>query len=225
MRLRQIEAALERVLDGAFARALPGQVQPIEVFQALWRGVEDGKVLSAEAVYAPNRLTARLSPDDLASLAGIQDRLVAEFEGALEEEARRREWSFGARIIVRLADDDRLRRGRVEVAMRLDEDPIPAHLAVEAGVSVGQVFELRPGVTLGRSAECDIVVPDEAVSRRHCRFDWTFDGYRVVDLGSSNGTCANEVRITEHVLSDADILSVGESRLRFEYETHKVPCR
>lgn len=81
----------------------------------------------------------------------------------------------------------------------------------------GAVFylQLEPAmqVSLGRAARCEIVVPDESVSELHCRFSVSPDGVlAVVDLGSTNGTSVNQIRIEREQaepLSDGDLLTVG----------------
>ena len=67
------------------------------------------------------------------------------------------------------------------------------------------------------SADCTVPVSDNNVSRRHCEIRPLGTGYIVTDLGSTNGTKVNGLRIEgDHPLSDADIVSVGSTHLRFE---------
>lgn len=219
MRLRQIEAALEKTLEGAFGPLTGGTLHALEIYHALWREMEDGRVVSAHTTYTPNRLVARLNPHDIAPLEGIKGRLETELGSSLQGEARHGGWSFGARILVRIEADEAVRAGRVAVSSKIDEDPLPAQLAVGSGDTAGQVFSVQPGLIIGRAADCGIVLPDEAVSRHHCRFEWVFEGYRITDLGSSNGTSVNDVQVMDYVLNDNDVVTVGTTRLRFGYET------
>jgi pSer/pThr/pTyr-binding forkhead associated (FHA) protein len=68
---------------------------------------------------------------------------------------------------------------------------------------------LRLPVTIGRSAEADIRVPDRWVSRRHCVLDRVDGQLTVRDLGSSNGTLVNRSHVAEAVLLCGDQLTVG----------------
>ncbi len=219
MRLRKIEAALEAALEGVFGRIGGGQLHPIEIFRALWSAVEDGCIVSAGATYAPNRVRARIAEADFENLHGVVTRLEREFAAGLQDEAADNGWAFGARILVRLQPDASVRAGTVKVEAMLDEGPIPALLHVETGPCAGQDFALQPGAVLGRAAGCDVVIPDDAVSRRHCRFGWLFDGYQVTDLGSSNGTSVGGRRVSETLLADGDSLTVGNTRIAFQYDT------
>jgi two-component system, cell cycle response regulator len=70
-------------------------------------------------------------------------------------------------------------------------------------------------VILGRGDDCDIVVADSSISRRHTRFDLTVDGYLVSDLGSTNGTFVNDIPAARTPLSDGGYLRVGNCLFRF----------
>ena len=72
-------------------------------------------------------------------------------------------------------------------------------------------------VTVGRLSESTIALNDQNVSRRHAEIRPNRQHYVVVDLGSTNGTMVNGVRIHgETVLSDGDIISFGSTYVRFE---------
>ena len=72
-------------------------------------------------------------------------------------------------------------------------------------------------VTLGRSPEATIMLRDNHVSRLHIAiaFDPDRNGYRIQDLGSSNGTLLNGAHISEAILQDSDKILIGETMLRF----------
>lgn len=67
----------------------------------------------------------------------------------------------------------------------------------------------KPRVVVGRKPKCDLRIPLSSVSRQHCEI--TIDDQRVSirDLGSSNGTYHNNVRVQEAVLSAGDEIVVG----------------
>lgn len=218
MRLRKIEDALERALEGAFDRVLPGKLQPAEIYRVLWRAMEDHQVVSAGRTYVPNRLEVRVSAGDWEQLQGVARELEAELSRKLAADASAEALDFGARILVHLEPDERVRAGRVEVESRISQEPLAARLTVEAGPVAGASFPLHSGDVLGRAADCTVVLSDEAVSRHHCRFDWEFEGFRLSDLGSRNGTFVNGVQVSQYVLEDNDVIQVGNSRLRFRYE-------
>ena len=75
------------------------------------------------------------------------------------------------------------------------------------------------GVTLGRSRQCDIVLEDANVSRRHAEVRPRGGSWVVTDLGSTNGSRVNG-RTIEHpeVLKPGDELELGSTVLKFELE-------
>jgi pSer/pThr/pTyr-binding forkhead associated (FHA) protein len=76
-------------------------------------------------------------------------------------------------------------------------------------------------VTLGRSADCDVVLPDDAVSRQHAEIRAQHDRYLLVDTGSRNGTYLNRHPVTTAaVLHDGDEIAIGGFRISFHTTTH-----
>lgn len=62
---------------------------------------------------------------------------------------------------------------------------------------------------IGRKPECDLRIPAGAVSRQHTEVVITGGKARVRDMGSSNGTFLNDVRVQEADLAPGDRLTVG----------------
>ena len=92
-------------------------------------------------------------------------------------------------------------------------------LTALAGPEQGQVFRiLKPMTVIGRSTACDFVLSDPLVSRQHCQIMLGMGGVNLRDLGSTNGTLLNGTRVSESPLRNQDILSVGNTRLRFAVE-------
>ena len=72
-------------------------------------------------------------------------------------------------------------------------------------------------VTIGRDAENDIPLEDEFASTRHARVEPRRDGVWVEDIGSTNGTFVNGVRISAaRRLKPGDVIRVGNTDLRYE---------
>ena len=89
-------------------------------------------------------------------------------------------------------------------------------LVVKRGPSSGARFLLDSSITTaGRHPESDIFLDDITVSRRHAEFRRDDDGFRVVDVGSLNGTYVNRARVDDVRLVNADEVQVGKYRLVF----------
>jgi pSer/pThr/pTyr-binding forkhead associated (FHA) protein len=75
-------------------------------------------------------------------------------------------------------------------------------------------------VSLGRSADCDVVLPDEAVSRHHAEIRAQHDRYLLIDTGSRNGTYLNRHPVTKAaILRDGDEIAIGPFRIGFHTST------
>ena len=64
--------------------------------------------------------------------------------------------------------------------------------------------------------ECAVSLSDPQVSRHHAEVRPDQSGYRVVDLGSTNGTLVNGTRVGEQPLHDGDVIVVGATSVRYE---------
>ena len=101
-------------------------------------------------------------------------------------------------------------------------EPVPEPAKAPADVAVlmwdGREFDLEghPTTVIGRSSECDIVVGDPNVSRRHAEVRRIGRGFSLVDLGSTNGTEVNGQRVTETSLMNGDVIGVGTTQITFE---------
>ncbi len=93
-----------------------------------------------------------------------------------------------------------------------------ATLSVQQGPLTGQQFSItQPSVTIGRTVGNDIVINDSEVSRHHVRITWNGQQFIIEDLGSTNGTFVNGVRITTpQPLVPGASLRLGTLDLRFQ---------
>lgn len=94
-----------------------------------------------------------------------------------------------------------------------------ARLLIIQGSQKGKEFQLdENGVTLGRGQEADMFFGDPEASREHARVDWEGERFALMDLGSSNGTYLNGVKIVgPEKLSPGDLITVGETVIEFQY--------
>lgn len=72
-------------------------------------------------------------------------------------------------------------------------------------------------VTIGRGDEADICIRDTWSSRVHCRLEIRDGQLWLEDLGSSNGTLVNGVRVSESLIQSGDQVTVGITTFRITY--------
>jgi pSer/pThr/pTyr-binding forkhead associated (FHA) protein len=91
-------------------------------------------------------------------------------------------------------------------------------LVLESGgsdLAAGQEIVAPDGATFGRADRASIVVADPAVSAEHARLTRLDGVWRVVDLGSTNGTLVNQAHVQgEATLHPGDVLGLGNVRLK-----------
>ena len=91
------------------------------------------------------------------------------------------------------------------------------HLRLASGDGPSEVFVLREDrVVLGRSHDCDLILPDVLLSRRHAEIFRGPQGWALRDLGSLNGTRLNGLRVErEEPLRDRDEIGMSDWVLVF----------
>lgn len=93
------------------------------------------------------------------------------------------------------------------------------------GESGGREFALGAVTSLGRDAQCDVVVQDQDASRRHADILGSAVGWALVDR-STNGTLVNGARVSgaRRALVTGDVIRIGREEYRFT-EAGVVPGR
>jgi hypothetical protein len=86
-------------------------------------------------------------------------------------------------------------------------------LVVVQGSAPRPTYEIGKVLSLGREADNQIQLADERASRHHARIERMGEGFRILDLGSSNGTFLNGVRLAGPVpLDPGDQVQIGDVR-------------
>jgi two-component system cell cycle response regulator len=97
-----------------------------------------------------------------------------------------------------------------------------AYLVVIAGPSFGEMYKLKTDrAVLGRGDRTDVRIVDDGVSREHAAVQREGGKMVLLDLGSTNGTFCNGLRVPRQELRDGDKISIGSSTiLKFTYQDH-----
>ncbi len=81
-----------------------------------------------------------------------------------------------------------------------------------------QRYEVVGRAVVGRDADCDVILSNLSVSRKHAAVEETAGGWVVKDLASVNGTFLKGKRVTDAVLSSGDALRFGDVKAVFVEE-------
>jgi hypothetical protein len=217
MGLQQFERRLERLVEGVFAKAFRSGLQPVEVGRRLSREMDLRRQVAPRGTLAPNQFVVSLSPEDRARFDPIEDELVAELISVAKDHARAEDYNFVGPVSVDIETDDDLSPGMMLISgeMTRAADGVAATLTLPDGRRVGLGAK---SLVIGRLPECDLVLADPNISRRHSEVRPAGNGqYAVADLGSTNGTKLNGVVIQgPQILRDRDQITIGGTSLRFE---------
>src|SRR5688572_30606658 len=83
-------------------------------------------------------------------------------------------------------------------------------LTIAEGKEAGKEFVFdQSSVVIGRTADCDVILYDPGVSRKHARIFSQGKSYYVEDMGSSNGTKVNGSVVKKKQLADGDAVALG----------------
>ena len=116
MGLQQFERRLERLVEGIFARAFRGGLQPVEIGRRLTREMDLRRTLAPKGTLTPNEFTVALSPADRTRFEPIEDELVKELVAVAKDHAEVEGYTFLGPVTVAMETDDQLSPGIVLVS-------------------------------------------------------------------------------------------------------------
>ena len=216
MGLQQFEERLERLVEGTLAKPFRSNLQPVEIGRRLTREMDLHRRVGVRGLIAPNAFAVTLSPADVRRFSNFIEALSRELSDAAREHARIEGYSFVGPVEVEIFEGSGLKAGRFTVTAEVRESEDGGFLAELVLPDGRRVTVGSKPLVIGRLPECDVVLPDSNVSRRHAEVQRRGDGVFVTDLGSTNGTKVNGAPVREQLLSSGDEISVGSTKLVFE---------
>jgi hypothetical protein len=221
MGLQQFERRLERMVEGVFARAFRGGLQPVEIGRRLTREMDLRRTVAPRGTLAPNEFVVVLSPSDRSRFESIEDELVDELIAVARDHAEIERYTFVGPVSVVMETDEQLSPGMVLVSgeMARHEEAIRSRLLLPDGRALKLSDQV---VTIGRLPDCTVVLADPNVSRVHAEVRPVTDRagapeYEIVDRGSTNGTRVNGMPLVgPRVLASGDSITLGATNIGFE---------
>ena len=216
-----------------FARAYGSAIRPINLGRELL-GLIDS--MDKSGPINPD-FVVNLNAKDYAAFADIEKHLTRELAEAATQFAEKNDLKHSAPISVILRVDDAIKVGdfsiinesqpeRTSDVLATQKNSIATQPVVATAPLIEAVLVMQNGerivletdsLKIGRQATCRIVFNDSNVSREHAQMRRTADGWKLLDLGSTNGTKINGVKISEEqLLVNGDELSFGTSSAKFE---------
>jgi len=216
-----LEARVEALVEGTFARLFGGKLQARDVAVQLARALEDSATSGAPAT----RYAVRLNPADAQALLGDQPRLGEKLAEELVQVAREAHLTLPATPDVLILPDMTIKPRSVTVtaearghAEATSTQGMPA-VTVPVNTAPPLAFLILEGertypltqtvISLGRRLDNHLIFDDLRVSRAHAQIRLRFGRYVLYDLGSTGGTFVNGQRIEECVLRPGDVISLA----------------
>lgn len=222
--LERFEDSLDRLVNGAFARAFKAEVQPVEIASALQREVSDrAAVIDRQRTVIPNVFHVELSEHDYRRLAVFKDALQTELATLVRDYGAEQRYTLLGPVQVVLGQDDELETGifRVRSEARAEVSAAGSQQAVSVDARqprlevAGTAYPLVRAVSrLGRGSDTDIRIEDPGASRNHCEIVLG-QPVLVRDLNSTNGTFVNGQRVSQAEVADGSTIMIGTTHLVF----------
>lgn len=220
-----LERKLEGVVNGAFARAFKGDVQPVEITARLQKELDaEARLLSRDRRLVPNDFTIGLSRHDYDRLVPYSRTLNSDIIPQLREYAANAGYVFNGPVTIAYELEATLPVGRFTVeSQAVAAAATPATTtAIRRAVLVLEVNGIRhplspPGFTLGRGTDADVRINDPGISRLHARVSvrGTEDAPQVTieDMGSTNGIVVDGRRVQTATLTAGSRVELGNTRM------------
>ncbi len=103
-----------------------------------------------------------------------------------------------------------------DAAARSRVGPPRAVLRGVSGSYFGRIVALRGRLTIGRDSDCDVVLDEPEMARRHAVIENSGEMIFLRDLGSANGTYVNGVHVRNAVLHPDDQIAFEHNRFLLE---------
>ncbi len=196
-------------------RANGGAIRPISIGRALlaeldsqFDDLEHGDAINPQYVIAINGSDATI-------LSSYESAMLTELRQAVVNHAAIEGYTLSGDAVVSLVTDPAVKRGRCRVT---PVGPTTNSALASVVLADGQRIVLdRDLITVGRQSDCQVVIDDHNVSRRHAEIRRTTAGWVVTDRNSTNGTKVNGEKVVNgHLLADGDVVAFGSARARFE---------
>ncbi|MCU1421540.1 MAG: hypothetical protein JWN36_1191, partial [Microbacteriaceae bacterium] len=212
--LDSFERGLERAVNGAFAKTFKSGLQPIEITAALRRELDTkAAVVARDRILVPNKFVVRLARGDYDRMTGIGPVLIDQLTQLVTQHAVAQHYQFAGGISIVLEKDPSLTEGVVQI----DSESVKGQVTWNPVLDVaGKRYPIvKSRTVIGRGSDADITVDDTGISRKHVEVLWDGERAQVNDLGSTNGSLLNGVRVTKAPLTPDSVIDIGRTRIVF----------
>ena len=240
-RFKKFEEKLENIFEKAFTRALRKKIEPLELANELEKKIEETAVTDVKIPYTANVYNIFISRADYLLLKPYLNELQAELESFVDRKAEEIGVVLLGKPEVRFKIDTSVKTGEIRIIPQVKKDEagvgtesadlestriIPVSdakkfnlqvpVAVLEDLATGKRYQVfRFPFRIGRMKANDVILDDPTVSRFHAEIYREGKHFYIRDLGSTNGTFVNGKELRVKRLNPNDIISCGNSKLRW----------
>ena len=222
--LDRFEKSVEGAVNGVFSKLGSKDLQPVDLSSALEREIDTQAMpVGRDRTVAPNEYRFRLSTPDFDRIEQWgSEALANELADNLTKYAESQHYAFVGPVVVIFEEDLDLSKGN----FHLTSESVQGNAAPVTSANTKKdcpVLEINgrqylltaPKTILGRGSNCDIVIDDPGISRRHLEIDISDKGVIARDLGSTNGTYVEGHQVPAATLLDGNTITIGRTRILF----------
>lgn len=239
---RKLEKNLESIFESAFSRVVRKKLEPLELAHELESVLLESAVTDTEVPFAANIYHIRVSKADYSLLKPFLNELEGQLELYVQEVCSRESLALPGKTEVTIEIDESVKPGDVRIIPELKKQEAENLVQSYSNLEKTQVLDIEEAARLnlstapcyledlksgrkffinrfpariGRIESNDVIVEDLTVSRVHAEIYREGKHFFIRDLESTNGTFVNGKQISVRRLSDGDIITFGEAKMRW----------
>lgn len=221
----RFETRLQGLIEGSTARLFP-RIDKINDLAVRLRLAmqEQCRMLDNGEITAPNVYQIFASPQYAHELRQEQDSLL-KLQTDLETAAKEAGFTFLQPPVIQIVEEPMIPYQQVSVSAYFEDPNLPSTANLDIGtpqaeaiipnnafliVNGVKLYPLdKPVINIGRHPDNQIVINDPRVSRQHAQLRAINGRYILFDLGSNAGSCVNNQRVHQAILSPGDVISLA----------------
>lgn len=222
--LDRFEKHVERGVNGVFSRFGSKDLQPVDLSGALEKEIDSkARVISQNRTVVPNEYRFELSTPDFDKIEEWgSESLANELADGLTKYATNQSYSFEGPVTVIFEENLDISKGE----FRLTSETVRGNAAPVTNrneakdfpvleISGRQYLLTAAKTIIGRGSDCDIVIDDPGISRKHLEITITPRGVVARDLHSTNGVYVEGHLVPAATLIDGNTITIGRTRIVF----------
>jgi len=224
--LKELEARLERWIEGSIIRLFSNQIPAASLANQLAQAMESGLHISEHGMsHAPDNYRVSLNPETLHKLEISTSELADQLSEGLFNAARDQAYLLAQHPSIIITQDPELSQWTIKVAAWHSTSPLEETHEMNVAIEKGQVlfpagaflivdgdqhFPLdRPVINIGRRQDNQLILDNPQISRTHTQIRARQGRFILFDLGSKSGTFVNEIAVRQHILQPGDVITIA----------------